>query len=587
MPAWSSKDVAALLPDPGERSLPSQPTPPADPEFDPSNAKKLAENRITPVEAERLRALARELARRRVEALTLYEPLPVAEQFHKDTKPEVLVYGSNRSGKTTTVAVEIARAVTGQDPYGKYPLKDGRCYIVGYDLSHNGEVLWRKLGRPGAFQIIWDDRIEKWRPVKQQDPWDFERKKKWKPAPPLIPPRMIEKISWEKQGQLTPAMVRLKNGWEIKFCSSKAVPGQGMDINLAWFDEEIVNDAWYNETSARLTDREGRFFWSATPLAGTEQLFELYNRYDRGDEAISAYFLSLEDNAHITEKAKQELIHKYEGDDYEYKTRILGQFAILGLRIFPEWDVDGRHGIDEWRGVQLARGEDVPPEWTKYLFVDPGHQLCACLFAAVPPDDDIIILYGELCLRDCDAEKFGEAVRLFDQDAQYERMTIDHQAGRMTQIAAGKTVEEQYVAALKSNGVTDTMGQTTFWPGSDDVKGRILAVKSLLKNQKCGYPGIVAVRGKLPHFEREIMKYRRKKKPNGEVVDEPVAKDNHLMDCLGYLAMDAPVYVKPPPTKRRSSWVQKALDAKRQRMRRQEQQMSGKQHGYVRLGPGR
>ena len=41
-----------------------------------------------------------ELAQRRIEALRLYEPMPLQEEFHTCVASERLVIGGNRSGKS-------------------------------------------------------------------------------------------------------------------------------------------------------------------------------------------------------------------------------------------------------------------------------------------------------------------------------------------------------------------------------------------------------------------------------------------------------------------------------------------------------
>src|SRR5438132_983360 len=51
-------------------------------------------------EKQRLRALAIEKAKRQVEALRLYEPLPLMHSFHACEAKIRVIRGSNRSGKT-------------------------------------------------------------------------------------------------------------------------------------------------------------------------------------------------------------------------------------------------------------------------------------------------------------------------------------------------------------------------------------------------------------------------------------------------------------------------------------------------------
>src|SRR5579859_4814531 len=120
-------------------------------------------------EQERLRAIISEYASRRTEALRLYEPLPSQERFHSSAYQERLLRGSNRGGKTLPAAIEVARAVTGQDPFGKYPKSGGLCVCVGKDGAHCADPMWRKLARAGAFRIIRDLDTGLWRAYRAYD----------------------------------------------------------------------------------------------------------------------------------------------------------------------------------------------------------------------------------------------------------------------------------------------------------------------------------------------------------------------------------------------------------------------------------
>ena len=93
-----------------------------------------------------------ELAGRKLEALRLYEPMPLQEDFHSCPSSERLLIGGNRSGKSCASFVEDARAATGQDPHDKYPKEDGNIVIVGGNWPHIGLVAYPMLFRLSAFQ---------------------------------------------------------------------------------------------------------------------------------------------------------------------------------------------------------------------------------------------------------------------------------------------------------------------------------------------------------------------------------------------------------------------------------------------------
>jgi hypothetical protein len=146
---------------------------------------------VTQHQIQQMREVQAELASRRLEALRLYRPMPHQEEFHKSMVSERIVLGGNRGGKSLAVAVEAARAATGQDPYGKYPLEGGNIAIVGRNWPHIGLVIYPILFKAGAFRIIKDEETGEWRSIRQGDD-----KSKSKPAPPLIPPRLLKDMSW-------------------------------------------------------------------------------------------------------------------------------------------------------------------------------------------------------------------------------------------------------------------------------------------------------------------------------------------------------------------------------------------------------
>jgi len=518
-----------------------------------------------------------EIAGRRAEALRLYEPLPSQLAFHASMAAERIIIGSNRGGKTLPAAVEMARAVTGCDPYGRYPLTDGRCYCVGRDGRHLGAVMWRKLGRAGAFSIIRDIGTGLWRSYRPWMPDDFARRGEARPAPPLISPRMIKNISWEKKAESVPSMVTLTTGWEISFISSLADPSKGTDVDLAWFDEELDNEGWYSEISARLVDRGGRFLWSATPQTGTEVLYAIHERAhtqrDCKHPSVAEFFVKLDENPYILEEQKKLLAEKCISEE-DYRVRIGGEWAIHSYKIYPEYS----------RIVHQVKAFDVPRDWTRYVAIDPGRQTCAALFLAVPKPrtrgfPSTYVLYDELYIRDCTADMFGRAMRdkCFDQDIQ--AFIIDANMGRNTDVGSGKTVEEQYAEANKRYGVRSFDTGSGFLWGSDSVEAGILACRELLRRTEGGSPSVL-VFDTLTAFDKEIRMYHNQRVA-GKIRDKPDSKSaSHLMDCFRYLALFEPRYVERP-VKHRQGYAVTMLREKQLRQSMRE----GK--NAMRLGPGR
>lgn len=514
-------------------------------------------------EAELIVRLACELQDRRLEALKLYEPLPKVAEFHRSRANERLVRGSNRSGKTLAAALEVCRAITGQDPYGKYPQRDGRVVAVGLDEEHCGSVMWRRLSEPNQFRIVRDPDTGSWRAWRG---WTVEPELETKPAPPILPWRFVRTIAWSDKAKNIPRRVILTTGWELNFFSSHSRPPQGWDIDLWWIDEEIDNELWYPELSARIVDRAGCGIWSATPQAGNIVLYDLHQKAE--DQAglpqpdCEEWHILLTENPFIPPREVEKLKKKY--TDEEYRVRILGEYAFSSFTIYPEYSA-GQHGLD------LGAGWQVPATWARFLAVDPGRQVCAVAFLAVPPpqsESDFVLLYDELYIRDCTADKLGRLVSAKTGGHVYEVMLIDSHAGRVKEMGTGHTVEWHYRQAFHKWGITSRHG-VTFLPGADDLTAGVERVRTWLQCRTHGRgPYLRTLKGRVPFFEWEIGRYRYAKDAKTKLpIDKPDKRNDHLMDAIRYLAMYDPKWRKPPVPEKRKTGAVRAMEAKKKRRR--------------------
>jgi len=531
--------------------------------------------------AQEMRSVLMERARRQVEALKLYEPLSVQAAFHQSKALERIVRGSNQSGKTLSAAVEFARAVTKQDPFQKYRTID-TAIVVGKDGKHLGHTIWEKLFKPGAFQIIRDEVTGKWRSFR---PWvaeDVVRAGEASDAPPLIPERLVKwnEIAWESKRENIPSVVPLLTGCKILFFSSLGKPPQGMLAGYGWFDEEIVDQQWYPEISARLLRKGGCFVWSATPQAGTEQLYALHERAEQQEFAnrqprtVDEFVLLLDSNPHVSDANKQALAEKY--TDEERAVRIGGEFALLSYRVFPEYSM-ATHGVDYLQ---------IPNNWTRYASVDPGRQVCAVLFLAVPPPEENagnhVYLYDELYIQNADAEQFGQAMKRKAMGQEFHAFIIDNHAGRQTEIGSGRTIEEQYTDALRRHKVKSrTTGHGFVW-GASNVQAGIEAARDWMRIRPDGTTKLRVLRHTLSSFDYEVKRYRYKRVA-GLTTDEPETRGAvHQMANLRYLASHQPRFMKAKPGQVAKSGAVAAF----QRKKYLRKKMHGEEQGYVRLGPG-
>jgi hypothetical protein len=351
------------------------------------------------------------------------------------------------------------------------------------------------------------------------------------------------------------------------------------------FDEEIVHASWFPEATARLLDRMGWFMWGATPQTGTQQLFDLHLRAEASAEEkeesplVEEFFLSLWDNPHIDERAKRDFVEGL--DEEERRVRVDGEFAISGLRVY-----EGRFFP---RTTHCVEAFDVPDSWTRFAAIDPGSQVGAVLFGAVPPkkpDDpavdpslygEYLYLYDEIFLRGCDAAKLAAKMKQTIGGQRIHTFLIDHHGGSLREIGSGKMPEQQYKDAFRKEKVAcETTGHGFTW-GSDDLDGGILRVKEFLRTREDGTPRLRMLKGRCPQFIKQMTRYQWKV-VGGEITDKPLPRGCDLADCLRYLCQYPGLkYVVPRKTsvKPRGAYESYLRSKERRAARDRESRESG------------
>lgn len=519
---------------------------------------------------------------RRLEALRLYRPTPQQEEVHKCRASEILVIGGNRSGKSLCTFVEDARAVTGQDPYDKYPKENGILVIIGRDWKHIGLVVYPMLFKAGAFYIIKDEQTKEWRAYNPAT--DFARKAERKPAPPLIPPRLVKSTSWVLKSANYIQQCTLTNGWVIHFFSSEGEPAQGYQADRIHCDEDLNDERHIPEAQARLSDRKGVFCWSAMPHSTNNALLSLKERADASEQAlgdksiIRQFKLRFLDNPHIDDDEKRKNIERWAaaGEDV-LRMRAEGDFITDSVLCYPNFDMR-IHGMER---AQLPDGQ-IPDTWTRFAVVDPGHAVTAVLFAAVPPDENFWLVYDQLYLRQANAVIFGDQFEQKVRGQHFHAFIIDAHGGRLRDIGSGRLPVEQYTEQLMKRGVKSNTTGSSFLAGCDDIPARMEATRISMHIRPEGTPQLRVLRGAVPDLERELKRYR--KLVNyvagvAVVTDKPNTRGEvHLCQCLEYLCAYRPRYHKPPSPQEPEPWWVKWQMRRKKRL--------GDQYGsYVHLGP--
>lgn len=518
---------------------------------------------------ERMRALAVQRANLRIDPLRLYEPLQGQQEIHASNSPQRILRGGNRSGKTVSCAIEIARAALRCDPFNKYPTaRPLLIYLIGFDQDHTGRVFHRVLFRPGLFKIIRDLKTNMWRAFRPLE--DAAREDEAKPAPPLIPPRQIEEIAWINRRERVFSLVRLKNGTEIRAFSSKSDPAQGDKVNLIWVDEDLYDERWITEMQSRLSDEKGRLLWSAFPHSRNDALVTLSQRARDPENlarAIPDVFervLVFSENPFIDSDQKRMRRADFASmSEEELNARDRGEFITESVMMYPSFNINlhgAPHAIDDPmpdtlfdRGLR-DNGNQPPADWTRYAAIDPGHSVCCALFFAVPPPDvfgEYVLLYDEMYVRQCTAAEFGRQFSLKCSGQSFQAFVIDEHGSRVTDQGYGKTIKQQYSDQLRMNRVESNATGHGFISGSDDRHARSMIARGWMGIRDDGTTKFRILKGRCPNFVREIPFYR-KQVQDRTILDVPNTKTArlcHAMAAFEYMAAYNPQWVRKPKKK--------------------------------------
>lgn len=543
-------------------------------------------------ESERLQALAKELIRRKNDALRLFRPLPKQREFLNSDAFFRIARGGNRSGKTTVSAYEVARCVRGEHPYyGRH--KPLRIYIIVDREDHIGRVIHRALFQWGAFRIIKDSITDEWRVF---DPvLDKDRDKESKPAPPFIPPEMVENVAWYNKGMRSFQVVRMvkldpswDRGTEIYAFSSRASEAQGDPIDLGWIDEDLTersSSEVVDELTARTFDYKGRIIWSAKPHNDCDALVTASEKAAAqvGAEKVTHHevVLTTLDNKYLDQEAIAERSSGLTAD--AYRARILGEFSTDSVLMYPMFHKNTHLIPREWSRDPIDRlvHDGIPHNWTRYISIDPGFTTAFATFLAVPPPEygEYVVIYDEAQLHQCTADKLAKTLSEKGEGQNFQAFIIDEHGSRVTEAGSGLTIRQQYSLAFKKYNLRSNATGFGFIPGCDDRAGRASLVRSYFSIAAGSTsPRLLIMAGRCPALVEAIGRYKKQRK--GDImqdVADPKSPFGHGPVTVEYAIAAGMKWVKPKKAASRLSpayreWLE-------------EQKEHGQREPSVSLGP--
>lgn len=460
------------------------------------------------------------------DCLNIYKPLPAADLFHSSQAHIRLISGSNQAGKTLGASIENARIWRGMDPFNKKLERDLLCLVLGKDENHLGQTLWSKLFFPGAFQMLPDEDDGLWRAVRPDpndplhlDPKDLVRRTEWRPAPPMLPESWVEQLAYSKRAKDIPSQVVGVNGTKVLFHTSRGAARQGIQLDLAWIDEEVINERWVHElVGPRLVAKGGSFIWSATPEDQTPQFFELLRRAGMNDPDVALFMLQIADNPYYSDEAKERFYNdvKAQGDEV-LQVKWYGKPAIAGLAVYPTYN-QKVHGIVPFQ---------IPEDWMRVATIDPGTQFSAAVFFAINPEATELHVYDEMLVRNGDADEYARQFRAKADGHYFEIYIIDENGSRVKALGRSDTTRQHYAKAFERQFVLPSrLSGVGFLPGCNKPDARTISLRHRLNDGSIKFHI-----GRTHLLDQQIQKrYFKKDKPNKRSIQRGI----DLVDCLEY-----------------------------------------------------
>ena len=519
---------------------------------------------LTPLQMKAMQAAQARAA----SAVSLYRPTPQQEEvvraFERDDVIEVLLGGGNRAGKSLLAATMIASAIKDEsitfndgskhsmipERWKGEPLK---IWIIGFDWQHIGATLHRLLFKPGAFRVVKEGG--KMRPVNpHKDP-----KRIRKPAPAFIQPESDvvggeDGISWENKKDYQLRAFTFPNGTRVEFYPSTGALKAGDPVHIAWIDEHIDNDRWYDEIKSRLIDDEGKVLWTSWPdTEPSEAMSALEDRANEGKPGSFYFVLSGEDNPFTQGKHRENILGGMSADMQTARNK--GIMNKDRWRVYPQFSqyIHCALGKDPANDDSLARtiraSGGIPANWTRYLILDPGTKSPAILYVAYPPPElgDFIVPYAELNLHYTSARPLAEAAaamagivrnsdgQIIDHGEDYEEFIADFHAFRRTPEGFDGTVGQNYEKYFAEFGLKCRRHGNRFTSGSDNITVRQMSVQGTMNLRDGRPPRLRIMVDRCPVLVRQLENARWGRWPNGEPTEEQNKyQPKDVQQCLEY-----------------------------------------------------
>ncbi len=339
-----------------------------------------------------------------------------------------------------------------------------------------------------------------------------------------LPTRNIEAIGWNAKNPQIPNYVKIKRADCMKF-SEEYIKSfdQGAEAfqsgapDCLGLDEESPEDV-YRECTLRVLDRDANMIFSATPLQGAPYLARLRESSQHEPKRVFHVRLDTTANPSLSPSALAEIKAELGDDEDMIKLRLGGHpLALQGLV----------YNDIRFRPEHICNVFAIPASWTRYRWIDPGYNNCACLWLAVSPKSERIVAYRDYLGKDKTIEENAANIVRLSSGELYSRTWFDKYYIMKHESVKG----ERMLDLWRKAGV----------PGVESVDiGVIPAIQMVWKllKERAGINGSIprfqVFRESCRNFINERSRYKwpdAKEKGDDRPAEKPVKRDDHVMDC--------------------------------------------------------
>jgi hypothetical protein len=348
----------------------------------------------------------------------------------------------------------------------------------------------------------------------------------------LVPPAALHKGSWEKAYNDRNRILTFADGswWDFLTHDMDIDAFAGAELDRVHFDEEPPGEKGklqYDESLARLIDRDGDVRFTMTPLLGLSWVYyELTEgEQPRDDAEVRVVTGSMGDNPHLSEAMQRRLAKRWESEPLKLEARMHGRFVHFEGLVYDEFREDLHCRPDE----PIPRADaQAKPSVPVYCAIDPGiDHPAALVFFWLDAEDVAHVFFAEKHANRIVADVAREWHRVCEANNFRPRWTVIDPAARNRNPATGRSIQQEFT----EHGVFTIPGQNAREAGYDRIKER-LRTDRLVIHRSCDQL--------IDEFKNYRWKRNRQSQSEEQKPGQVIKTNDDLLDALRYGLMSMP-----------------------------------------------